>query len=401
VLVDHLVPGSKEARVADAVRDPNVLVLGTPFVDIWAAIRPKTAGIDAWPDIPKGTPWKEGICSALGVADPPRFWQQLLATVNDWSDIDQTLVASVEQLIDFVTAPGASAYRPAMRRPPAATTLAAWCVLVAACSSGSSSTAAKPSAPKPATLHILVTNDDGFDAPGIDVVTEALRKLPKVSVTVVAPATNKSGTGSQTTPGTLTATKRTTASGYPATAVDGFPSDAVRYALDTLHLRPDVVVSGINAGQNLGSISQVSGTVGAAKAAAGRGIPAIAASQGLPPNPPGPGSAAAPRYDVGAQLVLDWIEPHRRAFLGHTATVGVVNLNIPSCDAPRGPRDAPLAADAAGATEPPNCSIPAAGPGAPATDVQAFHEGYASVTQLTAEGKTVTTSTTFPTKSSG
>ncbi|MEP6623926.1 MAG: DUF3097 family protein [Acidimicrobiia bacterium] len=107
VLVDHLVPNSKEARVAAAVRDPNVLVLGTPFVDIWAAIKPKTAGIDAWPDIPMGTPWKEGICAALGVPDPPRFWQKLLAVVQDWSDVDQSLVASMEQLIDFVTAPGA------------------------------------------------------------------------------------------------------------------------------------------------------------------------------------------------------------------------------------------------------------------------------------------------------
>src|SRR3954468_4006851 len=105
VLVDHLVPGSKEARVAAAVRDPNVLVLGTPFVDIWAAIRPKTAGIDGWPDIPMGTPWKEGVCAALGVADPPGFWHQLLAAVQNWGDLDQTLVASMEQLIDFVTAP--------------------------------------------------------------------------------------------------------------------------------------------------------------------------------------------------------------------------------------------------------------------------------------------------------
>lgn len=103
VLVDHLVPGSKEARVAAAITDPNVLVLGTPFVDIWAAIRPKTAGIVAWPDIPMGTPWKEGICAALGVADPPQFWSQLLNTVQDWGDVDQTLVAAVEQLIDFVT----------------------------------------------------------------------------------------------------------------------------------------------------------------------------------------------------------------------------------------------------------------------------------------------------------
>jgi hypothetical protein len=105
VLVDHLVPGSKEARVAAAVRDPDVLVLGTPFVDIWAAIRPKAAGIDAWPDVPMGTPWKEGICAALGVGDPPTFWRELLGRVQDWGDLDQTLVTAMEQLIDFVTAP--------------------------------------------------------------------------------------------------------------------------------------------------------------------------------------------------------------------------------------------------------------------------------------------------------
>jgi hypothetical protein len=106
VLVDHLVPGSKEARIAATVRDPNVLVLGTPFVDIWAAIRPKTAGIAAWPDVPKGIPWKDGVCDALGIADPGSFWPQLLARVQSWSDVDQTLVAAVEQLIDFVTATG-------------------------------------------------------------------------------------------------------------------------------------------------------------------------------------------------------------------------------------------------------------------------------------------------------
>ena len=109
VLVDHLVPGSKEARVASAVRDPNVLVLGTPFIDIWEAIHPKTAGIDAWPRIPMGTPWKEGICAALGVADPPQFWRTLLGRVTNWGDVDQTLVAAVEQLIDFDTAPGTAA----------------------------------------------------------------------------------------------------------------------------------------------------------------------------------------------------------------------------------------------------------------------------------------------------
>ncbi len=68
VLLDHLVPGSKETRIAETVRDPNVLITGHPFVDVWAGIRPKVLGLDEWPDIPKGdVPWKEGLCAALGV----------------------------------------------------------------------------------------------------------------------------------------------------------------------------------------------------------------------------------------------------------------------------------------------------------------------------------------------
>ncbi len=106
VLVDHLVPGSKEARIAAAVRDPNVLVLGTPFVDIWAAIRPGAAGIDAWPDVPRGVPWKDGVRDALGITDPGSFWPRLLSQVQSWRDVDRTLVAAVEQLIDFVTVDG-------------------------------------------------------------------------------------------------------------------------------------------------------------------------------------------------------------------------------------------------------------------------------------------------------
>ena len=197
--------------------------------------------------------------------------------------------------------------------------------LGAGCSSSSDGSSAPPPSSKPEpTLNILVTNDDGFDAEGIDVVTQALRKLPHVKITVVAPATDKSGTGSQTTTGDLTATKRTTASDYPATAVDGFPADAVRYALDTMNVKPDVVVSGINAGQNLGPITDVSGTVGAAKAAASRGIPAIASSQGLV-------AGTDPQFPVGAALVIDWVRAHRSGFLAHEVTADVVNLNIPTC----------------------------------------------------------------------
>ena len=80
-------------------------------------------------------------------------------------------------------------------------------------------------------LRVLVSNDDGVRAPGIDALVKALRKLPKVTVTVVAPAANQSGTGGKTTPGALTATRTTTKSGYPAIAVKGFPADSVNYAL--------------------------------------------------------------------------------------------------------------------------------------------------------------------------
>jgi hypothetical protein len=105
VLLDHLVPGSKEARLADAVRHPHVLVTGTPYVDVWQAVRPRAVGIEAWPVIPKGQDWKTGICRALGVDDPRAMWRHILGAVHDWKQLEQPFVAAVEQLIDFVTAP--------------------------------------------------------------------------------------------------------------------------------------------------------------------------------------------------------------------------------------------------------------------------------------------------------
>ena len=105
VLVDHLVPGSKEARIAEAVRDPNVLVLGTPYVDVWQAVRPAAVGIEAWPVVPKGTPWKEGVAEALGDPDLRALWRRILGSVHGWQDLEQPLVLAVESLIDFVTDP--------------------------------------------------------------------------------------------------------------------------------------------------------------------------------------------------------------------------------------------------------------------------------------------------------
>ena len=101
VLVDHLVPGSKEQRLAASVAGPHVLVTGHPFVDVWAGIRPSVLGIDAWPDVPLGTPWKEGVCRAIGT-DLEGFWARLRNRVRSYADLRPELVGAVEALIDFV-----------------------------------------------------------------------------------------------------------------------------------------------------------------------------------------------------------------------------------------------------------------------------------------------------------
>lgn len=102
VLVDHLVSGSKEARLAAQVVGPHVLVTGHPFVDVWAGVRPKVLGLDEWPEIPRGVPWKEGICAALGV-DAAGFWPRLRNRVRTYADLRPELVGAVERLIDFVS----------------------------------------------------------------------------------------------------------------------------------------------------------------------------------------------------------------------------------------------------------------------------------------------------------
>jgi hypothetical protein len=104
VLLDHLVKGSKESRIAAKIVDTSVLIRGHPYVDIWQAIKPDTLGIEAWPVVPRGQPWKEGVVAALGRSDEPgRFWQTVLSQVSSYLDVETPLVNSVEQLIDFVT----------------------------------------------------------------------------------------------------------------------------------------------------------------------------------------------------------------------------------------------------------------------------------------------------------
>jgi hypothetical protein len=103
VLVDHLVPGSKESRIVSAVKDPNVLVTGHPYVDIWQAVKPQRVGLSKWPVIPPGRPWKEGICAAVGVREPADMWRRILKSVSSYKDVETPLINSMERLIDFVT----------------------------------------------------------------------------------------------------------------------------------------------------------------------------------------------------------------------------------------------------------------------------------------------------------
>jgi hypothetical protein len=104
ILVDHLVAGSKETRLAASVAGPHVLITGHPYVDIWQAVRPSVLGLAAWPEIPPGRPWKEGICAALGVAEPAGLWRRLLSKVDSYRDLETPLIGAVERLIDHVTA---------------------------------------------------------------------------------------------------------------------------------------------------------------------------------------------------------------------------------------------------------------------------------------------------------
>jgi hypothetical protein len=103
VLVDHLVPGSKESRIAAEVRDPNVKVVGHPYVDVWQAVKPASLGIARWPSVPRGLPWKDGVCAALGWGEPADGWRRVRAAVRSYADLEPELLGRVEELIDFVT----------------------------------------------------------------------------------------------------------------------------------------------------------------------------------------------------------------------------------------------------------------------------------------------------------
>ena len=223
-------------------------------------------------------------------------------------------------------------------------------------------------------LEILVTNDDGIGAAGIDELVEALRLVPGVNVTVVAPAVNQSGTGDSTTPGGATAAPGATASGYPGTAVNGTPGDSIFHALGVMGLAPDLVISGINEGQNMGPIIPLSGTVGAAKWASRGWVPAIATSQG--------GGAPAD-FAAGAEATLEVLEQFRLGEVMNEVSL-VTNINTPTCAAGaiRGTVDTVVASSLAGRNyllQDCTSTLPIENV---IDDIDAFNNGFVGITQV-------------------
>ena len=162
-------------------------------------------------------------------------------------------------------------------------------------------------------MHILVSNDDGYTAPGIEALVHALRDLAKISV--VAPEVNHSGASNSLTLSRPLAVRKAP-NGF--TYVNGTPSDCVHVALTgLLDRRPDLIVSGINNGANLGDDTLYSGTVAAAAEGYLFGIPSIAFSLV---------SKAWSNLDAAAQQA--------RAIVAHQLTqpltgATLLNVNIP------------------------------------------------------------------------
>lgn len=228
----------------------------------------------------------------------------------------------------------------------------------------------------PQMLTILVTNDDGIGAPGINTLVNQLVELDNVDVRVVAPAENQSGSSDKTTDGEVIWIDSATSGGYAGVAVYGYPADAVNVALNQLDIVPGLVVSGVNSGQNVGPFAPLSGTVGAAQTGARAGYPAVAASAGIGEN-----------ADFGAavELVIAWIEDNRSALDDNTSSAETVtSFNVPECTA-GSIRELVKVPRADSIPEGVNvfftdCSV--VPDSAPTSDVDAMIKGFAAQTQL-------------------
>lgn len=253
-------------------------------------------------------------------------------------------------------------------------------VLFTGCSDSSDKIATPEQQPQ--TLTLLVTNDDGIGAPGIDALVNGLLELDDVEVKLVAPAENQSGSSDKTTEGDLVSEDSATASGYQGVAVYGYPADAVNVALEDLSIAPHLVIVGVNKGHNVGPYAVTSGTVGAARTAARAGYPAVAASVSVFPE--------YADYDAAVILVTDWINDNRDALVSGSASAETVtSFNVPGCTAGeiRELVAAPLAEfisdDDIGRWFKTDCSLEP--DSAPTTDFDALLKGHSAVTDVPLE----------------
>jgi 5'-nucleotidase len=130
-------------------------------------------------------------------------------------------------------------------------------------------------------MKVLLTNDDGIQATGLNTMRKALLRVPGVELAVIAPDSNRSATArSITTREPLWVDEVEFGDGTTGYATDGTPVDCVRFAaLGLVEFEPELIVSGINHGSNLGDDITYSGTVAAALEGIVLGVPAIAVSQ--------------------------------------------------------------------------------------------------------------------------
>ena len=222
-------------------------------------------------------------------------------------------------------------------------------------------------------LVILVSNDDGIGADGIDALVESLRERPDTTVVVSAPAENQSGSSDKTTSGPISAAPGTTKSGFEGIAVGGFPADAVQFGLDNPGPEgaPDLVMTGSNEGQNIGFLAPLSGTVGAAQTGARAGIPALAVSQGL----------GEPDYPASVGAAMEWLDDHEAALRDGTETVQVSSINAPSCTegTNRGVVEVPWDGSEGTDVGVQDCTSTLENP---TSDVEAFNNGFISLSIL-------------------
>lgn len=276
-------------------------------------------------------------------------------------------------------------------------------------------------------LEIVVTNDDGYNSDGIKALVSALLNEPNVSVQVIAPGANQSGSGNSVGTAPFVSTLNTitladhpldpqeftavwqdvdSSGTYNAGDISATPADSVDWAISVMMLTPDVIISGTNKGQNVGQLSNGSGTVGAARNARNNGVPAIATSTG------GVKLIAGPHdFEEGASRTIDFFRAWRLGQVEHRDTWNTVNsINIPSCELGFQTTDGfgirgvvqtelmvggciPAAATNYMTCDPLNPGDSESDPVKPAafvvvdgdTDVQAFNNGYVGITNVTAE----------------